>query len=115
MVLAIWNEIVLADDPTSFFLGMASRARLTDRRPDTLALLEQLRMTIPREERADLLQQLATELADDAILIFLEYRDPTEPHYSTLIGPRVQGLADPDTSMMSDRRQRVRQMWVTDD
>jgi len=115
MVIAAYDELVIEDDPTVLVLGLASRARLVDRHPHTRELIGRLRAAAGNDDRISMIQQLAAEIVDDSILIFLLYREPTEPHFRTLIGPRVMGLADPDTGMMNPRRQRVREMWVEDD
>jgi len=112
MVIAMYDELVINDDPTELLLGLTSRARLMDRRPHVGDLVRDLRTVERQEDRESLIRHLAAELVDDSVLVFLEYRDPTAPHVTNLIGPRVRGLADPQTGNMNQRRERIRRMWT---
>ena len=112
MVIARYDELVINDDPTALLVGLASRARLEDRQPDITAVIDEIQKATEQPDREALFRQLAQAIVDDSVLIFLEYRDPTLPHFVNVVGPRVRGLADPDTGYMNPRRDRIRRMWT---
>ena len=111
LVAAQFDEVVLADDPSDFLSGLASKTLLTRRRPELEETVGRLHSIQDRSERAAKLGELNRALVDDAMFIYLMYRSPGQPIFSILAAPDVRGLADPDTGLHNPRTQRMRELW----
>jgi len=100
------------DDPSDAILRMISQVDLPARDDTVAPLMEELQETGVRERRAEILNELASALTEDTMIIFITHRRPTWPFYNYLAGPRVGGLADPATGFMNPIRHRMRELWV---
>ncbi len=112
LVIAIYDDTVVDDDPTDLLLGLGAKARLAERRSEARELADQLRATSDRSSRKELIRPLAQLLVDDGMLVFLAHRSPERPTYRCLAGPSVRGLTDEDTGWMNPRRWRMHQLWL---
>ena len=112
LLLAQYDDLVVNDDPTELLVGLSSKVRLSDRRPEVAAVIEQIQGTADRSVRAGLAGKLARELTDDSMFLFIGYRSPTRPIFRSVAGPNVQGLTDPVTGWMNPRRARMHRLWL---
>jgi serine/threonine protein kinase/ABC-type oligopeptide transport system substrate-binding subunit len=112
MLVALYGDTVVDDDPTDLLLGLSAKARLAERHPEADEIADQLRSTSDRATRQELVGPLAQLLVDDAMLVYLAHRSPERPLYHCIAGPSVRGITDEATGWMNPRRQRMRMLWL---
>ncbi len=112
LLLAVYDDQVVDDDPSDVLRGLASHAQLEDRRPEAADIIHRIGETGDRQRRARLCRQLSDALVEDAMILVLAHRSPKRPIYRTVAHQRVQGLTDPATGWMNPPRRRMHLLWL---